>query len=304
MKRTIAIALALLAVAGVTASATQKPKITYVLGQLEARFSRPGKVANAAAYRLNVPYHRQEHALSCEIASLKMALAWAGVNIPEADLIAALPVDRTPRQNGVWGNPYQAFVGDIDGKMMQTGYGVYWDPIAKVGQRYRRTEVSHNGGLPELIYHLNQGRGVIVWGYYGKGERMDWRASDGGLVRAVKGEHARVLVGYTGSMTNPDSLILLDPIYGEIAWSISQFLANWAELENGAVIVYNQPRWVQAFGQNTVWEISKDGQTKHGLAMNWDQFIAGGGQGEAINTVSTDWLNSLATGQPLVALEK
>jgi uncharacterized protein YvpB len=290
------------AVAGI-AYIKEKPAIIRLVGQLEAGLSRPGRAAGLETYRLNVPYHRQEHALSCEIASLKMALGAVGINLPESELIAALPVDRTPRQNGTWGNPYQAFVGDIDGKMLQTGYGVYWDPIARVGQRYRRTEVIRNGGLPELVYHLNQGRPVIVWGFYGRGERADWRAPDGGLVRAVNGEHARVLIGYTGSMNNPESLVLLDPIYGELQWSVPQFLANWAELENGALAVYAQPRWVQVFGQSTVWEIGKDGNSKHGLAMSWDSFVAGGGSGEAISAVSSDWLDSIPQGEPLRTLE-
>ncbi len=284
---------------GVLAYNAEKPVITYALGMIEAHLRRPGKVAGNSTYRLDVPYHRQEHALSCEIASLQMALAWSGINVPESELISFLPVDSTPRGNGTWGNPYQAFVGNIDGKMMQDGYGVYWDPIAKVGLRYRRTEVLRNSSLPELIYHLNQKRAVVVWGYFGRGQRLDWTAPDGGLVRAVNGEHARVLIGYTGTMTNPENLILLDPIYGEIQMTVDQFLANWAELENGAVAVYAQPRWVKTFNDNTVWEVSADGKMRHGVAMPWEKFVAQGGFGEAINTVSMEWLNSLPVGDPI-----
>jgi uncharacterized protein YvpB len=281
----------------------ERPAITYVIGKIEAQLRRPGKVANGSVYRLDVPYHRQEHALSCEIASLKMALAWAGINVSESDLISSIPVDNTPRANGVWGNPYQAFVGNIDGKMMQDGYGVYWDPIAKAGLRYRRTEVLRDSSLPELIYHLNQKRAVVVWGYFGRGQRMDWTAPDGGLVRAVNGEHARVLIGYTGSMTQPENLILLDPIYGEMQWPVDQFLGNWSQLENGAVAVYAQPRWVRAFNDSTVWEVSKDGTTRHGIAMTWEQFIAQGGIGEGINTVSTQWLNALPVGNAITQVD-
>jgi uncharacterized protein YvpB len=303
MRKLLALGAAILVVSFIIAYITEKPTITYVMGQIRANFSRPGRVAGSSVYRLDVPYHRQEHALSCEIASLKMALAWAGLNVPESELIAALPVDNTPRQNGVWGNPYQAFVGDIDGRMMQSGYGVYWDPVAAVGQRYRRTEAIRNGTLPELIYHLNQKRAVVVWGYFGRGQRMDWQAPDGGLVRAVNGEHARVLIGYTGSPTDPDSLILLDPIYGELQWTVPQFLANWAAVENGAVAVYGQPRWVRAFGQDTVWEISADGLTRHALAMDWNNFISQGGQGEAVNSVSAEWLASIQESSPILVLE-
>lgn len=280
------------------------PQITYVRGLVLAHLNKiqVGRVASANVYKLNVPFHRQELTLSCEIASLKMALGAAGINIPESELIAAMPMDPTLRGNGVWGNPYQAFVGDIAGKMMNTGYGVYWDPVARVGLKYRRTEVIHNGSLGQLIYHLNQGRAIVVWGYYGRGEKYQWHTPDGGLVNAVNGEHARTLIGYTGTMNNPESVILLDPIYGEITWSVNDFLANWAALENGAVVVYKNPRWVKAYNSPVVWEISPDGTTKHALHMTWDTFIAGGGLGEGIQEVSQEWLQSQAIGTSLTAL--
>lgn len=284
---------------------SDNPQVTYMRGLIAAHVKNfhQGQVASANVYRLNVPFHRQEHTLSCEIASLKMALSGVGLNIPESELISHLPFDSTPRGNGVWGNPYQAFVGDIDGKMMQSGYGVYWDPIAQVGARYRRTEVIHNGALGELIYHLNQGRPVVVWGYYGNGARYEWKTPDGGLVRAVNGEHARVLIGYTGNMANPENLILLDPIYGELVWSVEQFLSNWAALENGAVVVYPTPRWVKTYNSNVVWELNAEGTTRHALAMDWQSFVAGGGIGEGIQVVSQDWLDSKPVGPPLTSLQ-
>ncbi len=258
-----------------------------------------GEVAGNSIYKLNVPFHRQEHSLSCEIASLKMALAGAGINVPESDLIAGLNFDPTQRRNGVWGDPYTGFVGNIDGKMMGDGYGVYWDPVAKVGLKYRRTEVIHNGSLPQLLYHLNQGRPVVVWGYFGRGNRIEWTTPAGRHINGVNGEHARVLAGYAGSMTNPESLILMDPIYGELRWSVDDFLNNWGALENAAVVVYQQPRWVRTFGDPTVWEIHPDGVSRHGLAMTWETFLAEGGLPEGINTVSEQWIAELPIGEPL-----
>lgn len=284
---------------------SDNPHITYVRGLVAAKVNniQEGQVAGSSVYKLNATYHRQQYTLSCELASLKMALSVAGINIPENELINAVAKDPTPRGNGVWGNPYQAFVGDVNGKMMNTGYGVYWDPVALVGLRYRRTEVLKGGSLGELIYHLNQGRAVVVWGYYGRGDRYEWRASDGGLVKAVNGEHARTLIGYTGSMTNPEKVILLDPIYGELIWPVDEFLANWAALENGAVAVYANPQWVKGFNSPIVWEISKDGTTRHAVAMGWDAFIASGGVGEGIQVVSQEWLDSKPIGQPLLSLQ-
>ncbi|HYE22237.1 MAG TPA: C39 family peptidase, partial [Verrucomicrobiae bacterium] len=181
-----------------------QPVVTYLSGKLEAKLSR-GKISGHSVYKLPVPFHRQEHSLSCEIAALKMALAGVGVDVPESELISHLPFDPTPRQSGVWGDPYKAFVGDIDGKMFSTGYGVYWQPIADVGLKYKRTEVLENGTIEQLIDHLNQGHPIVVWGYYGRGNRSTWTTPEGRRIEGVNGEHARTLIGYTGDSSNPES---------------------------------------------------------------------------------------------------
>jgi uncharacterized protein YvpB len=280
-----------------------RPVITYMSGKISVKLSQIGDVAGNSVYKLNVPWHRQEHALSCEIASLKMALAGAGVNIPESDLVSSLKFDPTRKANGVWGDPYAGFVGDIDGKMMGDGYGVYWKPIADVGLKYRRTEVIENGSLPQLVYHLNQNRPIVVWGYYGRGNVMKWATPEGRQINGVNGEHARVLVGYTGAPTNPESLFLLDPIYGELQWSVSDFMENWRALDNSAVVVYQQPRWVRTYSDDTVWEVNAEENTKHGLAMDWETFVDQGGLPEGVNIVSETWLSDLPEGEPIKILD-
>jgi uncharacterized protein YvpB len=279
-----------------------KPTFIYLAGQIQAKMQNEGRVAAGFFHRLNVPYHRQEHALSCEVASLKMALAGVGVNVPESELIQYLKFDPTPKQNGVWGDPYAGFVGDIDGKMSVTGYGVYWDPIAKLGLRYRRTQALTNGNLQELTSHLDQNHPIVVWGYFGAGNRNYWTTASGRPISAVHGEHARTLIGYVGSSTSPEQLILLDPIYGELYWDTARFMENWAALEYGAVVVYDQARWVKSSNSNTVWELSADTKVKYALAMDWNSFIAQGGVGEGIATVDQAWLDAIPSGGELGVL--
>ncbi len=91
----------------------------------------------AAVSRLAVPFHRQEHRLSCEAAALYMALQYRGVSVTENQIISRVGFDPTPKKNGVWGDPNVAFVGDINGSQPGTGYGVYAAPIAKVAAAYR-----------------------------------------------------------------------------------------------------------------------------------------------------------------------
>ncbi len=187
--------------------------------------------------KLNVSFHRQEHNLSCEIATLVMALSFRGVNVSEAAIIEAIGVDPTPKSDGVWGNPHVAFVGDIDGRQPSTGYGVYWQPIATAAQAYREASWFTGWNLSHLTAEIKKGNPVIVWGTAGSGTRIDWKTPEGGNVVAVNGEHTRLVIGFIGSADNPTKIITLDPLSGEKYFTKSSFLWNWGLLGNSGVVV-------------------------------------------------------------------
>jgi uncharacterized protein YvpB len=245
-----------------------------------------GSAAPALAQQVSVPvtFHRQEHSLSCEVATLKMALGAHGIAVNEPELIAHLPVDATPRSSGIWGNPYTSFVGNIDGVMPRTGYGVYWDPIAKLGQRYADTEVLRHSSAPELAKHLTQGNPVIVWGYYGTGAALSWQTPQGVPVKAVNGEHTRVVYGFDGPVNAPTHFYLMDPLTGPLKWTTAQLMHNWGALDHMAVVVRPQPRWVRVQGETDIWEISQGGKTRH-LVIDWETFIERGGSPEAVRAI-------------------
>ncbi len=189
---------------------------------------------------VDAKWHRQENSLSCEIAALKMALSAQGIDIPESELISRLRFDPTPKKNGVWGDPYSGFVGQIDGRMSVTGYGVYWEPINLVANSYTRAEVIEV--TPQILaQHINDGRAVVAWGYFGKGRKMSWKTSDGRTINAINGEHARTVVGFSGDIRNPEGFVVLDPIYGQQYWTTEKLFQNWAPFENKGVVVYPKP---------------------------------------------------------------
>ncbi|MFH0805060.1 MAG: Ig-like domain-containing protein, partial [Patescibacteria group bacterium] len=187
--------------------------------------------------RLDVAFHRQEHRLSCEVATLVMALRYRGVTVSEATLISAIGFDPTQKQNGVWGNPHAAFVGDIDGHQPSTGYGVYWEPIARAATRYRTARSFTGWNITHLTAEIQKGNPVIVWGTAGTGKRIDWKTSQGGTVVAVSGEHTRIVIGYIGPADNPTKIITLDPLSGEKHFTRSSFDWNWGLLNNSGVVV-------------------------------------------------------------------
>lgn len=189
---------------------------------------------------LNVPFHRQEHALSCEIAALKMALNYHGQMVSENELLRDLPFDTLSSRSpgNVWGDPDKGFVGDIDGKSPNGGYGVYEDPIVNLALRYRDAKKMENAALFDVLTKVAGGNPVIVWGFLASGKDVSWRTKDGKYVKAVFGEHTRVVTGFSGTPANPITITLLDPIYGKIRMSAKGFEGNWARLGNKAVVVY------------------------------------------------------------------
>ena len=65
-------------------------------------------------FKLDVPYYQQQYANSCEAASLRMALAYYGINISD-DLEIVKKFGYDPRDkdtiNNEWDNPQEMFVG-------------------------------------------------------------------------------------------------------------------------------------------------------------------------------------------------
>ncbi len=190
--------------------------------------------------KLSVPLFFQKQSLSCEVAALRMALAYQGVTISEKNLIKKLPFDTTPHTANTWGDPNKGFVGAINGRMNITGYGVYADPIADLARQWRDAEVMKNGTIQDLAKNIDQKRPVIIWGYYGKGGAVQWKTPMGDIITGVKNEHARLVIGYRGSALSPLGFYLLDPLAGRLYWSAETLEKNWGSLANSAVVIYPQ----------------------------------------------------------------
>ncbi|MFA6919161.1 MAG: C39 family peptidase [Patescibacteria group bacterium] len=192
------------------------------------------------AVKLAVSYHHQEHTLSCEVASLLMALNYKGVQITESELIRQLPVSDSGARskNNTWGDPNLGFVGNINGTMPNTGYGVYEQPIYDLAIKYRPAKIITNVTLSDLITELTNNNPIVVWGVVGAGKDISWKTPEGKIIKAKLDEHARTLIGFTGQSNNPQLMILLDPIYGEIRLSVTDFLKNWGMLDKRAVVIY------------------------------------------------------------------
>jgi len=202
-----------------------------------------------------MPVYKQLRGLDCETAALQMALAATGQNYTQNQLIAMQPPPDTrgpimgPVVNGhktvqQWGDPYQHFVGNIDGAdWVPTGYGVYYPPLLSLVQTHgfpKSTggEGAGNGWTSSKIYAaVAAGHPVMAWvetgwmsAYVGY-----WTTFDGTKkIRYSLIEHVVTLSG-----VSPTQVRVNDPWKsGSQYWfSKAAFEASWADFNNMAIIL-------------------------------------------------------------------
>lgn len=232
------------------------------------------------------------------MAALKTALKVHGIVVSEAQLIQQLPFDHTPKQAGVWGNPNQGFVGDIDGQMLVTGYGVHWDPIARLGAKYATTQIMRHGSAVQLAQQIAQGNPVIIWGYYGSRRLYSWQTPTGTPIQAINGEHTMVVYGFDGPVTAPTRFHVMDPVQGSLSWSTEDLLYNWSGLNHMGVVVMPAKVWVRVPHDTTIWEINPQKKTRQEI-VSWAAFVKRGGSPTAIKSIDSATLVTYTVGSPI-----
>jgi uncharacterized protein YvpB len=171
-----------------------------------------------------------------------MALAYRDVYVDEQELIGLVGFDPVSKSKvegiTIWGNPDKGFVGNIDGRMLVDGYGVYEGPIALAGSGYRKTQAFRGWTATQLAAQLESHNPVIVWGHLGSGKQYTWKTSDGADVQAVAYEHTFLAYGFRGNAQDPEGFYLVDPVYGPKYMEVGDFMDNWSALGYRGVVVY------------------------------------------------------------------
>jgi uncharacterized protein YvpB len=167
-------------------------------------------------------YMAQSHHLSCEAAALQMALTHAGIQRTQDALLEVIGVDRTPAElapDGTvlhWGDPYERFVGDVDGSEIElTGYGVYAPALARAATASGARVLAAAQGISaaQVYDYAAHEHPVIAWvsmsgyGEYAPKPTTKYVAFDGREVIFGPGfEHSVVVVQSTA-----DSVRVYDP---------------------------------------------------------------------------------------------
>jgi uncharacterized protein YvpB len=124
------------------------------------------------------------------------------------------------------------FVGFIDKRGAENGYGIYGSGVVKGlknldmdAKYYASSSIS----LKTISQSISNKKPVIVWGYTSLTQPpYTWKTETGTLVKAFRGEHARVIVGFDGSINNPTGFYVHDPLTGKKNeyWSKNKLLAQ------------------------------------------------------------------------------
>jgi uncharacterized protein YvpB len=206
-------------------------------------WTRPADLPAPSAGLIDVAVHRQEHPVTCEIASLLMALRSRGIDAGEQSLLDVIGTDRRAGEDdgagGIarWGDPNQSFVGDPDGHIWsRTGYGVYAVPIARAAERLGAPVLASGTGISAAAVYADvlAGHPAVVWvtSDFHRGSVRTWQAWDGASVPYTMNEHAVLLVGVT-----PSAVLVNDPMHGQVWHPRSEFEAAYATFGGMAVVL-------------------------------------------------------------------
>lgn len=190
-------------------------------------------------FKLKVPSYKQQYPNSCESSALRMALAYRG--IIKNDVQVLTQIGYNPRikdwANNIWDDPQKHFVGFVDvAGRPNGGYGVYGKPVLNAVQGFGRQGEYATGTAVTaqfLAKELDAGNPIVIWGYTSITEpHYTWKTNDGVEVKAIRGEHARTVVGYKGITSNPVGFYVHDPFTGKtnVYWPAKSLMDHMAKV--------------------------------------------------------------------------
>ena len=189
-----------------------------------------------------VSFYYQDKPLSCEEASTSMALTHQGIYVSQDQILAEVGADTSPMyvdaQGRVrWGNPYETFVGNVNGSESNyTGFGTYYPPLVRVAKAHGAKILAYGSMSAASIYARVIGGHPVVafstwdWQWH---PRRDYLSFDGQWIPwigPVYPSHVYVVVG-----VSPSSVLINDPIRGQYWISKGSFEAGYSDFNEAIV---------------------------------------------------------------------
>jgi uncharacterized protein YvpB len=189
-----------------------------------------------------VTFIYQNHPLSCEEAATSMALTHQGINVSQDEILAEIGADRRGMYvdgNGRvrWGNPYETFVGNVNGSESNyTGFGTFYPPLVRVARAHGASILAYGSMSAATIYaRVIAGHPVVAfstwdWAWH---PRRDYLSYDGQWIPwigPVYASHVYTVVG-----VSPGSVLVNDPIRGQYWISKAAFEAGYSDFNEAIV---------------------------------------------------------------------
>ena len=189
-----------------------------------------------------VALYYQDHPLSCEEAATSMALTHQGINLSQDQILAELGADRRAEfvdSSGRvrWGNPYETFVGNVNGSESNfTGYGTYYPPLVRIARAHGARIIAYGSMSAATIYaRVIAGHPVVAfatwdWAWH---PRRDYLSFDGQWIPFIgpyNASHVYTVVG-----VSPSSVLINDPIRGQYWISKGSFQAGYSDFNEAIV---------------------------------------------------------------------
>lgn len=195
---------------------------------------------NETAMIEDVPFIRQlpELPRGCEVTSLAMLLQYNGVEVDKMQL--ASEIHRVPfEENGLRGNPYEGFVGNMYTKS-EPGYGVYHQPIFKLAEQYAPAKAVDLTGreISDIYKVVSSGSPVwvianVTFQPLAEGSFETWDTSTG-EVQITYYEHSVVVVGYDQNFVYINDPLASNPRKGVPR---AQFEQAWEQMGKQAITI-------------------------------------------------------------------
>jgi uncharacterized protein YvpB len=189
-----------------------------------------------------VAFYYQDHPLSCEEAATSMALSHQGINLSQDQILAELGADRRAEYVDSagrvrWGNPYETFVGNVNGSESNfTGYGTYYPPLVRIARAHGARIIAYGSMSAETVYARVIGGHPVVafatwdWAWH---PRRDYLSFDGQWIPFIgpyNASHVYTVVG-----VSPSSVLINDPIRGQYWISKGSFQAGYSDFNEAIV---------------------------------------------------------------------
>jgi uncharacterized protein YvpB len=189
-----------------------------------------------------VSFIYQNHPLSCEEAATSMAMTHQGIYVSQDQILAELGADRRSMYvDGAgrvrWGNPYQTFVGNVNGSESNyTGFGTFYPPLVRIAKAHGANILAYGSMSADTVYaRVIAGHPVVAfatwdWAWH---PRRDYLSFDGQWIPWIGPYYASHV--YTVVGVSPGSVLINDPIRGQYWISKGAFQAGYSDFNEAIV---------------------------------------------------------------------